>query len=246
MRHCCLLLLFCVLSAHGQQLIFGTVRDAFLKSPLPGAKVSLLAADSTVVQDSVPLSIRRDENGKVQETSFFLQLEKKTCKYFLRATCKGYSDAWATLDVDANETRAFALDDPLELRRVREINLGEAAVTATKLKVYYRGNTLVYDATAFKLPEGSMLDDFSRRLRGQRLVEPAFPEWQADRRYRSLRLVPQALVHAVRGERARPRGDVAADASQLRHAAPDVPFQQDVPAQGQIELKLARQASRCI
>ena len=32
--------------------------------------------------------------------------------------------------------------------------------------MYYRGDTIVYDATAFKLPEGSMLDDLIRQMPG--------------------------------------------------------------------------------
>lgn len=41
-----------------------------------------------------------------------------------------------------------------------------ATVTATKLKMFYKGDTLVYDASAFKLPEGSMLDDLIRQMPG--------------------------------------------------------------------------------
>lgn len=58
------------------------------------------------------------------------------------------------------------MDHPLELRRIRNIALGEATVTATKLKMFHKGDTLVYDASAFKLPEGSMLDDLIRQMPG--------------------------------------------------------------------------------
>lgn len=58
------------------------------------------------------------------------------------------------------------LDDPLELRKIRQLDLGEVTVTATKVKMYYKGDTLVYDATAFKLPDGSMLDDLIRQMPG--------------------------------------------------------------------------------
>lgn len=40
----------------GQSLVIGKVRDGFLKIPLPEARVSLLLAkDSSVVVDSVPI-----------------------------------------------------------------------------------------------------------------------------------------------------------------------------------------------
>lgn len=167
-RSNCLLLvaILCVLSVKAQQTVLGTVQDAFLKAPLPAVKVSLLAADSTVLQDSIPLTLKRDERGTVKGTTFMLNLEKKTCRYLLHATCKGYTDAWATLDVVAEETRILFMDKPLELRRIQETQLGEVEVTATKLKMYYKGDTLVYDATAFKLPDGSMLDGLIRQLPG--------------------------------------------------------------------------------
>ena len=40
----------------------------------------------------------------------------------------------------------------------RTIKLGEATITATKIKFYHKGDTLIYNADAFNLAEGSMLD----------------------------------------------------------------------------------------
>ncbi len=42
-------------------------------------------------------------------------------------------------------------------------------IKATKIQMVYRGDTLVYDATAFVLPEGSMLDGLIRQLPGAEL-----------------------------------------------------------------------------
>ena len=54
---------------------------------------------------------------------------------------------------------------------IKEVQLGEASVTATKVKMYYNGDTLVYNADAFKLPDGSMLDDLIRQLPGAELKD---------------------------------------------------------------------------
>ena len=54
----------------------------------------------------------------------------------------------------------------IKLRKERELALNEVKVTATKVKMYYKGDTLVYDADAFKLPDGSMLDALIRQLPG--------------------------------------------------------------------------------
>ena len=167
-----IILALAALTAQAQGLVFGTVQDAFLKTPLPEAKVSLLlAADSTVVIDSIPITKKMRDDGTVREAQFMLQPEKKTCKYLLRGTLDGYEDGYLPLTIDANESRAYMLDDALELRKIRQVNLGEVTVTATKVKMYYRGDTIVYDATAFKLPDGSMLDDLIHQMPGVTIDE---------------------------------------------------------------------------
>lgn len=150
-----------------QSVVFGNVQDAFLKTPLPEAKVSLLlASDSTIVIDSIPITKKYRDDGTVRQAQFMLEPEKKTCKYLLRATLKGYDDGWQTLSIDEKSTKAVMLDEPLALRKSREIELREVVVKATKVKMYYKGDTIVYDATAFKLPDGSMLDDLIHQMPG--------------------------------------------------------------------------------
>ena len=167
-----ILALVATLTAQAQGLVFGTVQDAFLKTPLPEARISLLlAADSTVVIDSIPITKKMRDDGTVREAQFMLQPEKKTCKYLLRGTLDGYEDGYLPLTIDANEGRALMLDDALELRKIRQVNLQEVTVTATKVKMYYRGDTIVYDATAFKLPDGSMLDDLIHQMPGVTIDE---------------------------------------------------------------------------
>ncbi len=167
-----LFVLVYALSIYSQSAVFGEVRDAFLKTPLPKTKVSLLLAkDSTVVVDSIPLNVNRRDDGTLHSTTFFLELEKKTCKYLLRASLDGYEDAWQSVSIDAEKEGIWGLDDPMELQRMRQTTLREVAVTATKVKMYYKGDTLVYNADAFNLPDGSMLDDLIRQLPGVTMNE---------------------------------------------------------------------------
>ena len=95
-----------------------------------------------------------------------LQPEKKTCKYLLRGRLEGYEDGYLPLAIDAGNEGAIMLDEPLTLRKSRDIELNEVVVKATKVKMYYKGDTIVYDATAFKLPDGSMLDDLIHQMPG--------------------------------------------------------------------------------
>lgn len=93
------LLALACLTASAQQLIFGSVRDGFLKTPLADARVSLLTTDSIVVQDSIKVTLRKRNGEHWGTANFVIQLPKKTCTYLLRATMDGYEDAWQSLSV---------------------------------------------------------------------------------------------------------------------------------------------------
>ena len=53
----------------------------------------------------------------------------------------------------------------------RENDLEGVTVTGTRVKIAYRGDTLVFNAAAFNLPEGSMLDGLIRQMPGAELKD---------------------------------------------------------------------------
>ena len=57
----------------------------------------------------------------------------------------------------------------LIMEKERYISLGEVSVQATRVKMVMKGDTIVFDAAAFKLQEGSMLDALVRQLPGATL-----------------------------------------------------------------------------
>ena len=90
-------------SAH--QLIFGSVRDGILKTPLADARVSLLTTDSIVVQDSIKVTLRkrngerwRHSEGKMRD---FTTLDAFDYQYGLMARYT-LPDIKTTLSADAN------------------------------------------------------------------------------------------------------------------------------------------------
>lgn len=89
----------------------------------------------------------------------------------MHATLEGYEDAWMPLNIDGGNEGAWMLDEALELRKIKENKLSTAVVTATRVKMYYKGDTLVYNADAFKLPDGSMLDELIRQMPGVTMNE---------------------------------------------------------------------------
>jgi hypothetical protein len=160
--------------AKAQETAFvgGSVRDGFLKAPLPDAKVELLSADSIVVDDSVRvIPIMNSNTGKVAFAQFYLCLPLST-KYLLHATLDGYEDGWLSFETPQTAQSTKDIGE-LELRKIKSAQLNEVTVTATKIKMYWRGDTIVYNADAFNLPEGSMLDDLVRQMPGVTINENA-------------------------------------------------------------------------
>lgn len=90
----------------------------------------------------------------------------------MKATLRGYETGYLPFAIKEGEEGGYMfLDNALELRKIPERDLGEVTVTATKVKMFWKGDTLVYDATAFKLPDGSMLDDLIRQMPGVTMNE---------------------------------------------------------------------------
>lgn len=86
-------------------------------------------------------------------------------------SCPGYEDSFTEIDGTALDSKQFVLilENILMERKARELK--EITVQASKVKFYHRGDTLVYNADAFVMAEGSMLDDIIRQLPGVELKE---------------------------------------------------------------------------
>ena len=91
-------------------------------------------------------------------------------KYVLEIT----ADRYEPLYVDIDQSKLGKREGTLNLGRLdlkKTLSLEEVTVTATKLKFYNRGDTIVYNADAFRLAEGSMLDALIAQLPGAELNE---------------------------------------------------------------------------
>ena len=62
-------------------------------------------------------------------------------------------------------------EDALLKRKPKTVNLKGVEVKATKIKFYHKGDTLVYNADAFQLSQGSMLDGLIRQMPGVELKD---------------------------------------------------------------------------
>ncbi|MBO7498428.1 MAG: hypothetical protein J6T64_04455, partial [Bacteroidaceae bacterium] len=145
--------------------LVGEVRDGFLDMPLPQANVSLHAADSTVLMDSLTIVQVFGAGMRVKNAHFMANVKPERKEYLFHARLDGYDDVWQRAAV-TNPWKDEVEVPTIQMFRMRNVTLDEVTVTATKIKFFYRGDTLIYDATAFRMPEGSMLDDLIRQLPG--------------------------------------------------------------------------------
>ena len=146
----------------------GNVEDGFLKIPLSHAKVSICRADSSVLVDSAAMFTAYNRDLKPLFAQYTAKVTTDAKELLVHAQLKGYDDVWQRVSIG----KQTEVEVPtLEMRKMREVDLGEVVVKATRVKMFYRGDTIVYDATAFKLPQGSMLDDLIRQMPGVTLNE---------------------------------------------------------------------------
>lgn len=169
----CILAIICAspIFAQSSQLnLQGTILDSFLKNGIKGCQVTLMRTDSTKV-DSEP-KIYEIGSETSFTTIFDFIIPNQPGDYLIRVTKDGYEDGWAKVTVPADYKDKRLLIPTIYTRKSASVHkLGEAVVRATRIKVKMRGDTLVYDATAFNIPEGSMLSHLIEQLPGAKMNE---------------------------------------------------------------------------
>lgn len=166
--------------------VSGNVLDAFTREYLDSVRVEMYALSNIlepVATDMIDDWIKHiddpDErknmdrwNPKVQRRIY--RLKAVAGQYVLRFSCPGYKPKEVDVTIPARRygrrTESWEVKDVL-LDKDRSRQLGEAVVTATKIKMYTKGDTVVYNADAFQLAEGSMLDALISMMPGLEIRE---------------------------------------------------------------------------
>lgn len=148
------------------------VLDKLTETELYGADFKLIDARTDSVIKSGKASRQWEERGRIVKTSSFkIKDIPFRGQYQLILSCPGYEDSFTEIDGTALDSKQFVLilENILLERKARVLK--EVTVQASKVKFYHRGDTLVYNADAFVMAEGSMLDDIIRQLPGVELKE---------------------------------------------------------------------------
>ena len=153
-----------------QVILYGQAYDSFTKARVKAHLTLMTARDSAVV-DTTTCTIWGT-------TSFYqFKVPARNNDFIIKGTCEGYEDGYLNYNL-----RHISRNNHFELPRLLmkkkqddgiygEGSLDEVVVTGTKVKIAYRGDTIVYNASAFNLPEGSMLDGLTRQMPGAELKD---------------------------------------------------------------------------
>ena len=151
--------------------LLGKVYDSRTHQELPGAMVYLLSKDSTVLDSCHAKSLWVDGNKSGYTADFHFSIPQAQDTYIFKACIAGYETGYMEYAINNLHRREFSRQlPPLYLMEVGRM-LKEVTVTASKVKFYHRGDTVVYDASAFQLAEGSMLDALVKQLPGVELKD---------------------------------------------------------------------------
>lgn len=155
----------------GKLDLLGYVYENMGKTPLQGTMVRLLDEKGVVV-DSMKTTGRVQNGNVIKNLSRFRFSVPRTegIRYTIEADATGYDPGYMEVKIEDLGRRELQRELPI-IYLIRARQLEEVTVTASKVKFYHKLDTLVYDASAFQLAEGSMLDALVAQLPGVELKE---------------------------------------------------------------------------
>ncbi len=151
--------------------LWGHVRDSFTKHGVLGAKIYMQDENGTVLDSMTTWQPNNDRDDAVYR--FEVPIVQRSYRFVAEHPDYETTTIDYTLRYAARND-FFDLPHTFMKKRTLQLNggdLNEVVITATKVQMVYRGDTLVYNADAFNVPEGSMLDALIRQMPGVELHE---------------------------------------------------------------------------
>ncbi len=149
----------------------GYVKDKWSDTDLPDVTVRLLnATDSSKCSETVAhAEYYTNDMNIVVRPAFFLSKIDRSKKYVLEMSREGYENFTMSIDPSTLSSRLLEMDLGVLYMTRKSKTLDEVVVKTSKVKFYNNGDTIVYNADAFLLTDGSMLDALISQLPGVRL-----------------------------------------------------------------------------
>ncbi|MCR5313249.1 MAG: hypothetical protein K6E54_06370 [Bacteroidaceae bacterium] len=155
--------------------VWGHVRDSFTKAGIENVKITIMTKDSVVI-DTVRVN-GNPQRSAGYDATYRTLVPAVPQHLIIKAEHPDYEDCYVNYNLKYIKRNIF-FDAKWHYmkrkdKRVSDMDgeLNEVVVKATKVRIAYRGDTIVYNADAFNVPEGSMLDGLLQQMDGVELNE---------------------------------------------------------------------------
>ena len=141
-----------------------SVFDSFTEDPLP-ANITVMNSDSSVI---ATYEATYDEDWK--QYVVWSTIPRRS-RFILKAERDGYETSYVNVKFGKWEKERVLENIFLNKNISDFFTLGEVTVKASRVKMVYDGDTIIYNANAFRLSNGSMLDALIKSLPGVEINE---------------------------------------------------------------------------
>ena len=154
------------------------VIDEVTKKLVRGAEFTLFDTHGRQIEIAYSHEQAMTINGEEKFLGYSFSIEEFVDTLVVRATIPGHEPAEAIVPTPRNKYEEATKKDGrfwwrdeirLMTRRSMNIELGEAEVTASRILMVQKGDTIIYNAAALQMSSGSMLNNLVRALPGVQL-----------------------------------------------------------------------------
>ena len=156
--------------------LWGHVKNFLTREGIPNALITVMRPDSSVID-----TLRTFNMGNWQATKndagYRLKVPARPQKFIIRAEHPDFETTYVDFEIKRISRNTY-FDAPWHLMKPKASNeslsggtLGEVVVKKTRVKMFYRGDTITFNADAFNIPDGSMLDALVRQMDGVELKD---------------------------------------------------------------------------
>ena len=133
------------------------------------AKITLMTADSVVI-DTITADIEEMPWDIGYHKAYYEFKDAVTAKgkYIIKAEKEGYDVCYMNCELRSTREDYIKVKE-IRMTKIVEHELKGVTVVVSKVKMVMKGDTIVYNANAFNLAEGNMLDALIARLPGAKL-----------------------------------------------------------------------------
>ena len=157
--------------------LWGHVKNFLTREGIPNALITVMRPDSSVID-----TLRTFNMGNWQATKndagYRLKVPARPQKFIIRAEHPDFETTYVNFEIKRISRNTY-FDAPWHLMKPKAEGavslsggtLGEVVVRKTRVKMFYRGDTITFNADAFNIPDGSMLDALIRQMDGVELKD---------------------------------------------------------------------------